>query len=135
MPTKTKALNRNRQKTPKQTPICILTHIPLLAVCTYFFSPFKGNAYNVSNTMMHNDSHQVISMLTKYNVKLCISGHIHMVDRIDYLGITFICDGAVSGNWWKGKHHEFSEGYGLFDLYPDATFAHAYQTYGWKAAV
>jgi Icc protein len=128
-------LKDDLENTPKQTPICMITHIPLLAVCTYFFSPFKGKAYNVSDAMMHHDSHRVIALLGKYNVKLCISGHVHMVDRIEYLGITFICDGAVSGNWWKGKHFEFDEGYGIFDFYPDGTFEHAYHAYGWKATM
>jgi 3',5'-cyclic-AMP phosphodiesterase len=119
----------------KQTPICVLTHIPILAVCTYFFNDYKGPGYTVSAAMMQQDAHKLITLLRGYNVKLCISGHVHMVDRIEYLGITFICDGAVSGNWWKGKHHEFDEGYGVFDFFPDGTFEHVYQTYGWKAAV
>jgi hypothetical protein len=72
-------------------------------------------------------------MLSKYNVKLCISGHVHMVDRVEYLGITFICDGSVCGNWWKGKHHEFDEGFGVFDFYPDGSFEHRYNPYGWVA--
>ena len=42
-------------------------------------------------------------------------------------------DGAVSGNWWKGHFHEFAEGYGVFDLFPDGTFEHQYVTYGWEA--
>jgi hypothetical protein len=56
-----------------------------------------------------------------------------MVDRVDYRGHTFICDGAVSGNWWKGPRLSFPEGYGLFDLYPDGRFEHRYVTYGWDA--
>jgi Icc protein len=47
--------------------------------------------------------------------------------------VTYICDGAVSGAWWKGRNHECDEGYGLINLYDDGTFDHAYQTYGWLA--
>ena len=28
------------------------------------------------------------------NIKLCISGHIHLVDKIEYLGITYCCNGG-----------------------------------------
>ena len=119
---------------PRETPICVLSHIPILAVCTYFFSAYKGPGYTISPAMMQQDAHTLITLLKGYNVKLCVSGHVHMVDRIEYLGISFICDGAVSGNWWKGKHHEFDEGYGVFDFYGDGTFEHAYHSYGWKVA-
>jgi 3',5'-cyclic-AMP phosphodiesterase len=127
-------LKLDLESVAKPTPICVLSHIPILAVCTYFFTEPKAPGYTVSPAMMLVDAHKLITLLSQYNVKLCISGHVHMVDRIEYLGITFICDGAVSGNWWHGKHHEFSEGYGVFDFYPDGTFAHEYRTYGWVAA-
>jgi len=39
----------------------------------------------------------------------------------------------VSGARWKGRHHECSEGYGLFDRYDDGSFEHTYATYGWQA--
>jgi Icc protein len=64
-------------------------------------------------------------------VKLCISGHVHLQDRVDYLGMSFVCDGAVSGNWWGGAHQECHEGFGVFDLYENGTFAHQYIDYGW----
>jgi hypothetical protein len=54
------------------------------------------------------------------------------VDRAEYNGVTYICDGAVCGAWWKGNHAECDEGYGVFDLFDDGTFAHRYITYGWQ---
>src|SRR4051812_14902746 len=126
-------LKTDLEATPTQMPICVLTHIPILAVCTYFFAAYKGKTYTVGNNMMHDDANTLITLLASHNVKLCISGHVHMVDRVSYRGITFICDGAVSGNWWKGRFHEFDEGYGVFDFYSDGTFEHGYQNYGWQA--
>jgi 3',5'-cyclic-AMP phosphodiesterase len=66
-------------------------------------------------------------------VPLLLSGHIHLVDRVSYLGKTYVCDGAVCGNWWRGPCQQFAEGYGVVDLWPDGTFEHQYVTYGWKA--
>jgi 3',5'-cyclic-AMP phosphodiesterase len=52
-------------------------------------------------------------------------------DRVDYLGVTYLCNGAVCGAWWKGANQECETGYGLIDLYADGTFAHQYVTFPW----
>ena len=49
------------------------------------------------------------------NVKLCLSGHMHLNDRCDVDGVSYICDGAVSGAKWKGSKRQTAEGYGLID--------------------
>jgi Icc protein len=46
--------------------------------------------------------------------------------------VTFICDGAVSGGWWKGPNEDVQEGFGIIDLKPDGGFAHQYFDYGWN---
>jgi len=45
-------------------------------------------------------------------------------DRIEYNGVTYLCNGAVSGNWWRGAYQECEPGYALLDLYDDGTFEH-----------
>ena len=67
------------------------------------------------------------------NVRTCLSGHIHEVDRVDYQGVSYYCNGAVSGAWWKGKHHDCSEGYAMMNLYDDGTVEREYVPYGWRA--
>ena len=64
-------------------------------------------------------------MFKGHNVRLLASGHIHLVDRVEYLGMTFVCDGAVSGAWWNGANQEFTEGRGVIDLWHDGSFEHA----------
>ena len=117
-------------------PVVVTTHITLVGACLLMqekrFDP-KTNSYRVSDGIMHANVLPLLNLLRKHNVKLCLSGHMHMIDRVEFRGITFICDGAVSGNWWKGSHLEFPEGYGVIDLYPDGTFDHQYVTYGWVA--
>ena len=90
--------------TPASTSI-VFSHIPILSVCVFF----DGGAerigttdWNVPDAWMHRDAHAIVDILDEHNVKLAVSGHIHLVDRCDYRNVTFICDGAVSGNWWKG---------------------------------
>jgi 3',5'-cyclic AMP phosphodiesterase CpdA len=116
--------------------VCIVTHIPLCAISPIFFATGGENGedlYRSPDTLMHHNVKPLLRKLAANNVKLCISGHTHMLDRVDYLGVSFVCDGAVSGNWWGGPYQDFQEGYGLFDLYPNGTFEHRYVDYGWKS--
>ena len=62
-------------------------------------------------------------------------GSLHACDRIELRGVTYICDGAVSGNWWKGPRFGYEEGFGILDLSPDGTFTHRYHDYGWTERV
>ncbi len=117
-------------------PTVVTTHITLVGACMLMHEKRfdeKTNSYRVSDGIMHHNVLPLVDLLRRHNVKLCLSGHMHMIDRVEFRGITFICDGAVSGNWWKGPHLEFPEGYGVIDLHPDGTFAHQYVTYGWVA--
>jgi 3',5'-cyclic AMP phosphodiesterase CpdA len=118
-----------------QKPIIVITHIPILSACAFFDvdTRFKENAWHIPDATNHRDPRPLIDLLKTANTRLCISGHIHLLDRVEYRGITFICDGAICGNWWKGPLQETAEGYGLFDLYADGTFHHEYHAYGWNA--
>jgi Icc protein len=116
-------------------PICVASHIPLLSACVFFDGDDRVRAdfWHVPDSWMHRDVKPLLDLLKGYNVRLLLSGHIHLVDRVEYLGMTFVCDGAVSGAWWKGANQEFAEGYGVIDLWPDGSFKHEYVTYGWHA--
>src|SRR5439155_11144233 len=117
------------------TPVIVFSHIPILAVCVFFDGPERlgEKGWNVPDSWMHRDTRELLDLFAQHNVRLLVSGHIHLVDRADYRGMTFICDGAVSGNWWKGPLQQFPEGYGILDLWPDGRFEHRYLSYGWKA--
>ena len=88
----------------------------------------------LSDAYMMRDGTAMHFLLREHpNVKLCLSGHMHLCDRCEIDGITYICGGAVCANWWKGIRQKVQEGYGLVDLYDDGSFDYAYCTYGWKA--
>ena len=88
------------------------------------------NSWEMLGGDMHTDTAAIINLFYKHpNVKLCLSGHIHLRDKVVYNNVTYLCDGAVSGAWWKGNLRETAPGYGLIDLYEDGSFEEQYLHY------
>lgn len=125
------------QKTDSRTPVCIVSHIPIFSAAALFDSKAEGDAINgfrVPPHLMHVDARRLNRLFLQHpNVRMCISGHLHLLERVDYDGVTYLCNGAVSGNWWKGKREQCDAGYALVDLYDDGSFERSYVEYGWKA--
>jgi 3',5'-cyclic-AMP phosphodiesterase len=129
-------LERTLAATPAATPIVVLSHIPILSAAAMLFSATERGDFKAGGGLMHTDCAKLKNLFARHsNVKLCISGHLHLCDRVEYNGVTYICNGAVSGNWWKGRHRDCDEGYAVLDLFDDGSFDHEYIKYGWKAAV
>ncbi len=120
--------------TSAQTPTLLVSHEPILSAASFFDGDHEENGnWRVPATLMHVDARRLKDLFKKHpNVKLCLSGHLHLVDRTDYCGVTYLCNGAVCGAWWQGDHQECDEGYGLVDLYDDGSFAHQYVAFNWK---
>jgi 3',5'-cyclic AMP phosphodiesterase CpdA len=122
-------------RTPAHRPVCVLTHIPIVSACVFFDGPNERAGYwTVPSAFMHTDARRIKDLFRQHaNVKLCLSGHIHLVDTVRYLGVTYVCNGAASGGWWKGPYQETRNGYGLVDFYSDGSFRNRYVEYDWKA--
>ncbi len=117
------------------TPVLVMSHIPILSMTSAFFlrKQEHNSDWTIQRNLMHADGLQIQQLFRKFpNVKVCISGHTHLVDRLDYTGVTYFCDGAVSGAWWKGAWQDCEPGYALVNLYDDGTFEREYVVYGWK---
>jgi 3',5'-cyclic AMP phosphodiesterase CpdA len=129
-------LARDLQATPTTTPVLVMSHIPIMSASAFYCQKDEAGRqrWEIGGSLMHLDALKLKDLFAKHrNVKLCLSGHIHLVDRVDYNGVTYLCNGAVCGRWWKGPHKECNEGYAVLDLFDDGTFAHKYVTYGWQA--
>lgn len=104
--------------------ICIVSHIPILSICAgLFFDKTEANGdLKIQRNLMHTDFIDLKKIFIKYpNIKVCISGHIHLQDELEYLGIKYYCNGAVSGNWWKGSFQEFAPAYAVVELFDDGS--------------
>ncbi len=122
------------EKTGPKTPIVTCEHIPLITVTGFGHDDLhEEKQWRFGDALVCGDAAKRLPLLQNRNVRLCLSGHIHERDRIEYWGTTFINDGAVCGNWWKGVYRGVPEGFGVFDLNADGTFDYHYHDYGWKA--
>ena len=116
-------------------PTLVMSHIPILSACAAFLgnNEADGARWQVHGANMHIDGRHIKDLFVRHpSVKVCVSGHIHLVDRVDYNGVSYLCNGAVSGNWWRGNFQETAPGYALIDLFDDGTWHREYMNYGWK---
>ncbi|MGE7774030.1 metallophosphoesterase family protein [Chitinophaga sp. NPDC101104] len=84
----------------------------------------------------HSDFKQLKDLFFKTDrVRLALSGHNHLSDNTMYNGITYACNGAMSGFWWgKGDeksagpyfYQETPPGYAILKLYKDGTVESKY---------
>ncbi|MDR2845451.1 MAG: metallophosphoesterase [Puniceicoccales bacterium] len=105
-------LEHNRHR-----PVLVLSHCPIAAFCTV-----------PARTHFHRDSEEILALFNANpNVKLCLSGHTHLLDRVWYNGVKFCCNGAVSGHWWESGDdgrsacRQTPPGYALVDLYANGS--------------
>lgn len=147
-------LERDLAAVPVTTPIILFTHIPILSAVPFtLVSPAMPAmpadatpampvmpadakpAFTVHGGHVHVDVDRFAKLFQKHrHVKACASGHLHMVEQIDFGGVRYLCNGAVSGGWWKGRNRDTDFGYAVVDLFDDGTVERRYVPYGWTAA-
>lgn len=129
-------LKKDLKQTPRERPICVLSHLPIVSVTSSLYGngQCRGDGVLVPKVWQHIDCWEISELFRRHpNVKLCLSGHMHTQDRCEYRGVWYICGGAVSGAWWNGSEYGFPPCYGAIDFYPDGAFDYRFVDYGWKA--
>ena len=122
-------LEQELKSTNPKTPVLVMTHIPILTALLMIEDNIV-NKWTMLGGDMHTDTAKIINLFHKHpNVKLCLSGHLHMRDKVVYNDVTYLCNGAVSGAWWKGQRRETAPGYGILDLFADGSFLESYLPY------
>ncbi|UOE47141.1 metallophosphoesterase [Mucilaginibacter sp. SMC90] len=122
-------LSDELKATDANMPVMVMSHIPILTALLMIEDDIV-NKWTMLGGDMHTDTAKIINLFYQHpNVKLCLSGHLHMRDKVVYNNVTYLCNGAVSGAWWEGNRRETAPGYGLIDLYADGTFEEKYVNY------
>ena len=123
--------------TPAATPVCVVSHVPFLSAAALQFMQKGGDddGWHVPAFLMHVDGRRATDLFARHpNVRVVLSGHLHMVDRVDFHHTVYLCDGSVCGDWWKGPFRQFEPGYALVDLFDDGSCEREYVDWGWKPA-
>jgi len=117
-------LEADLAKLAVNTPVLVMSHYPLLAACTHL----DGGG-------MHTDFKYLVNLFYQHKDKTCISGHIHLVDRVVYNNLPYYCNGALSGFWWEEGYKNSAQkyyylqtppGYAVIDLYNDGSVENTY---------
>ncbi len=114
------------------THISIVSHVPILAMCSALFygHPEPNGELVTKRNQMHNDFFKMKNLFKNYpNIRVCLSGHVHLQDEVKYLGITYYCNGAVCGAWWRGAFQDFPPAYAIVDYYDDGSFERCFVNY------
>ncbi|MBN1269704.1 MAG: metallophosphoesterase [Kiritimatiellae bacterium] len=122
-------LEEDLARTAKETPIVLVTHIPLLTVqfqsTLGIVEPPPANRVVVNNL-------EVLDAFRDHKLLLVLQGHMHVEEVIKRGGTTFITGGAVCAKWWRGPYYGTEEGFGLVTLDGDRV-GWEYVDYGWDA--
>ena len=125
-------LRQELDRIPAERPVCLISHIPILATCVFFDGDLlnRSNNWEVPGAWMHTDAIELKDLFHRHpNVRLALSGHIHLHDAVEYLDVKYLCNGAVSGAWWGGDYQEFPPGLVVVDLFEDGSSDHRFVAY------
>jgi predicted MPP superfamily phosphohydrolase len=117
-------LENELRSTDASKHICIASHIPMVSFCSAMFvdKNQENGDWRISRALLHVDARRLVDLFKQYkNIRCCLSGHIHLQDKVEYFGIEYYCNGAVSGNWWGGDFKGFAPAYAVFDFYKDGS--------------
>ncbi|TDE09018.1 metallophosphoesterase family protein [Dyadobacter psychrotolerans] len=105
--------------------VLLMSHYPILSVT----AAWTGGA--------HADHVALRKLFYKHKdkVRVCLSGHNHLLDSNVFNGVHYFCNGAMSGYWWeKGNeqsagpyfYEETAPGYAILRLYADGSVDNQY---------
>jgi 3',5'-cyclic-AMP phosphodiesterase len=125
-------------KAAGEMPVCIYNHVPILAIGPMLYDTKRKPLSEIRfpEADLHKDHQQIKDLFLEYkNVRLCLSGHVHYIDHVEYLGVKYLCNGAVSGNWWRDPLilDDFPPVYAIIDLYTDGSTNVELKFYDFKA--
>jgi len=117
-------------------PTVVVSHVPIITVTPAVRggeTERKNDKTVISGGLVHLDAPTVHGVFrSSGKVKLVLSGHTHLIDRCEADGVTYACNGAVSGGWWRPTKTYCDPCYALVDLMSDGSFTLEVKPTGWK---
>lgn len=119
-------LKAELDKVPADHHVLLMSHYPIVSVTGSFVGGGQHKDYKELKQLFYQHGKKV---------KVCLSGHQHLLDNCVYNGVHYLCNGAMSGYWWdKGDEksagpyylQETPPGYAILNLYEDGTIDNTY---------
>jgi 3',5'-cyclic AMP phosphodiesterase CpdA len=118
-------LKNDLENLPANTPTLIMSHFPITSIT------------NALVGGQHSDHKELKKLFYKHKdkVRVCLSGHQHLLDRTWYNDVHYFCNGSLSGFWWgdgdsesAGKQYylETPPGYAILKLFKDGSVENEY---------
>ncbi len=121
-------LKNDLDKTGAVRPVCVALHIPLV---TSYIQIEIDNMSAPSSFLVVNNGTKVIKLLSGYNVRLVLQGHLHVLEEIKYKKTSYITGGILSGAKWEASSWRgLPNGYLIVDVKGDE-FSWKYQSFKW----
>ena len=121
-------LRRDLDQVAAETPIVVVTHIPLL---TGFFQMTGGIETPVPADRGVVNNREVLALFENHRLLAVLQGHLHVNEMMRWRNTTFITGGAISGKWWRGPWQGTPAGFGVLQLHPDQV-EWTYHDLGWE---
>lgn len=116
-------------KLDSQTPIAISVHFPFISSA---FQLTMGPKAKVPEGLLIENSREILSLFSDYNLRLVLQGHLHFLEGIYVQNqVHFITGGAVCGSWWNnGPESRPEEGFVMVHVC-GGDLSWEYIDYGW----
>jgi 3',5'-cyclic AMP phosphodiesterase CpdA len=122
-------LKQDLSRVPRDTPIVLAMHVPLLSI---FYTATQGATSAARRNRVVVNNRDVLKIMRDHNVILVLQGHLHAKEMLIWRDTTFVVGGAICGKWWRGPWHGTEEGFNVITL----TRNHVgweYIDYGWES--
>ena len=116
------------QKTDSTIPLAIITHIPFITANT---QKYQGTTLPNDSSLVISNGKEVLDLFDRYNLKLVLQGHLHLVEDIFIDDIHFITGGAICAAWWRGPYRGDEEGFVLIRI-KGSEFDWEFVDYKWE---
>ena len=110
------------------TSTLVVSHVPIVPGPAEFFAanllePEPNGRWSLQSHLVHADAHDLTGLFARFpNVRLCLAGHTHVAQRVEFRGVTYAVSPPVSGAWWRGDYLGMPRGFALVDLHADGSF-------------
>ncbi len=91
--------------------LCVpVLHVPALSTLP---SATKGAYEPVPHNLILHNGAEVVKIFSRSRVPVVLQGHLHVSEKNEWQGRTYLTGGAVCGAWWNGDHHGTPQGFTL----------------------